>query len=345
MSIDDRGGDFGGSRGNDNGVDHGSLGHGTRRAFYMAAIEADAEILAGRGLRGEETADGAADGAMTLCIIDEPELHQHPLRQALLLEALRGLSREPATQVVYATHSPHFVTLKTRMELRKVGRAPGGICIQDGADVSKESIKSGVLRAMEEAVFASGAVLVEGYDDETILKALLEHKTVDGRSMRSVFDRKEFAIVNCDGKGNIAHFHNVLKSLEIRHFALWDADMHRAGGKKGDEEKDKKCHKKEDDLQRIRAENAKLLSLFGEESRLGEVERAGSGHVAGKGWACFGHDAPRHFAGHLGMSAERLEKRIHDGEDIKKLFGTQKTAEGEFAGDVLPRMLDALGGG
>jgi putative ATP-dependent endonuclease of OLD family len=48
--------------------------------------------------------------AFTLILFDEPEAFLHPSQQGRMNVSLRSLSKDPETQVLISTHSPHFVS-------------------------------------------------------------------------------------------------------------------------------------------------------------------------------------------------------------------------------------------
>lgn len=324
MSIDDRDGDREGSHCN-YGVDHGSLGHGTRRAFYMAAIEADAEILAGSGARD----GGATDGALTLCIIDEPELHQHPQRQALIFDALRRLSEEPSSQVIYATHSPHFVSLGAQMDICRVSRTGAEIGVRGTAGTKGMSVSEGVARPIGEAIFSNGAILVEGLHDEAIMRVVLRATPHGGGTLMSVLAGREVAVVNCLSKYNIEHYYRILDALGVACFVVWDGDMDVG---------------KDPGLDQAKKTNRRLLRMAGADpGRAAEIEGAGSDDcIVGDGWACFGHNLPAYFSKYFELEPRRLKGMIRDGADIAQRLDRERLFQSEFYKRALPSMRRTL---
>jgi len=186
----------------DRDVDHKYAGHGTKRAFYMATLEVISEMAAEAAERDE-----GQEGPLTVIAIDEPELHQHPQRQKVLLEALRALSGKASHQVVYSTHSPHFVTLKTPMSVRKAVREAGGVGIHDGTSLDRAQVRGRVISAREEAVFANGVILVEGYTDVVALDSIFRsvrqgkktagQRTATGRPVPRKACGTGRAVLNC----------------------------------------------------------------------------------------------------------------------------------------------------
>jgi len=176
------------------GTDIEHVGGGLQRIYLIALLE----TIADQGSEG-----GAPTSRARLVMIDEPELYQHPQRQKVLREALRALSEKNLRQVVYSTHSPHFVTLKVPMSVRKVWQAPSGVRICNGAGLAGAQVRGRVISAMEEAVFANGVILVDGHTDEVILDAIFRGVThrVDGKdqSVMETLIKKEVVVAECGG--------------------------------------------------------------------------------------------------------------------------------------------------
>ena len=177
-------------------------GHGLQRAFIMAALH----HLSRAQAAGAQ--DDPPNGGPSLVLaIEEPELYQHPTRMRHLARLLRSLSDggipgvADRMQVVYATHSPHFVFADRIGQVRLVSKsapsAAGGgepwstsVAGATPADILGDLKRCGaalasagavdhfLLRAMGPAVsegfFADAIVLVEGPSDRIILEAVAE---------------------------------------------------------------------------------------------------------------------------------------------------------------------------
>jgi len=307
-------------------VSHKYAGHGTKRAFYMSVLEAISEMPA----KGGEGTPGRPD-SLTIIAIDEPELHQHPQRQKAILKALCALSRRGPRQVVYSTHSPHFVMLKAPMSVRRVVREVGGTRIHDGRGIGKAQVRGAVISAMEEAVFARGVILVEGYTDAVVLGAVLRGTThrVNGKdqSVMETLIKAEVAIAECGGKPNVTRFCDVLDSLDIRKFVVWDGDSHHKG-------KQKKAETRE--------RNAGIIRALGlDPGFLGRVEAARGGDcVVGDACACFGFDGATYFAKCFGMRhRDELEGAIAGGRDLDADLCLDALEKTGFFVEVVPAIL------
>ena len=293
-------------------LDYAHVGHGARRALHMAALETDADIL-GKG------------GAVTLYIIDEPELHQHPMRQALVLGALRKLSEAPSSQVIYATHSPYLVELGPRMRICRIRRLGERTVTQSAPGV--EPGGGGAACPIGEAIFANGAILVEGYSDAMVLRDILRATPYDGRPIIDTLASKEIAVMDCGSKYNIEHYYRALVRLGIACFVLWDGDMGM---------------KEAPALAQAQSTNTKLLEIIGEAGRAREIQRAGACDcIVGANWACFGHDLPSYFARYSDSGPKELERKVKGGMGIVSMLDA-RFSQSEFCKAALPSLCRTL---
>ena len=286
--------------GNMRNIDHKYMGHGTKRGFYMAALEVKAEI----SKRIEKDRE-----ALTLVIIDEPELHQHPQRQKLLLQALQTLSKKH--QVVYTTHSSLMITLKTPMGIRKVVKDGNRVKVRKGAKLSKASIRGRILKAMEEAIFASGIIVVEGYTDEVIFNTIFRKIKYNKKSIMGALVKKEVTVVACEGKGSIKHFYHVFESLGIKQFVVWDGDLNNEGTE-------------------ARERNKVIVGKIGmKQEFLEELESKKDTYVEGPSCVCFGLDGTTYWAEYFG-NLKDLKGVIKRGERIDSKFNITKFKNSDF---------------
>lgn len=212
----------------------GRQGHGVQRAYILALLY--------------ELADGApttGDSSPRLVMmIEEPELYQHPTRARLLARVLGELTsgEGPQTQVIYATHSPHFVGLD-RLESLRVLRLESGethpstkINTVDLTDIATRLWTAGGeegdpytaetllprLRLLgqvpvADGFFADGVVLVEGEEDRAFLLAAALEAGFD-------FDMLNLAVLPVGGKTNLDRPILVFRALGIPVYTLFDGD-------------------------------------------------------------------------------------------------------------------------
>lgn len=229
-------------------------GHGLQRAFVLTLLQHLARTAAvPEGPMGDE-GDGDEEARPVsipnlILAIEEPELYQHPTKQRHLASVLRRLSSgvlpgaAGTTQVVFATHSPMFVSLTNADDIRfatriavegsehkqselqaldlgevarKLERANGKPVGTYTAETLKPRLH--ILGAdLAEGFFASGVVLVEGRSDRAAILAIAE-------LMGANFGAAGIAILSVEGKNNLDRPHVIFRELGIPVYAVWDCD-------------------------------------------------------------------------------------------------------------------------
>ncbi len=318
---------------NNRNIEHKYVGQGTKRAFYMAALEVRADILMIETKEGDAKKIVKDKNALTLVIIDEPELHQHPQRQRLLLLALQKLSNA-SHQVVYTTHSSLMVTLKTPMEIRKVVRDSKGVHVHTGDTLKDLPVRGRMIKAMEEAIFASGAIVVEGHTDETIINTILRETNHDGQPIMDTLIKEEAAVVACGGKESMQNFCDVFKSLEIKQFVIWDGDLEKKDGKVKDPKEEAKNNRER--AKNARAQNKKIADKIDmKQESLEELETKKDEYVEALGGLCFGIDGPTYLEKHFDVPKGDLERIVKKGEDIGPKFISTGFEDTEFYKSII----------
>jgi len=225
-------------------------GHGLQRAFIMTMLQYLERRRTSHGTTAREAGTEGVQLPNVIIGIEEPELYQHPDRQRHIARVLRQLAavssvpEVPSTQVIYTTHSPHFVGLDRFDDIRLVRKAAGDpaavptttICSTTLTDVAAElamasSATAGrytaeTLRArlnplmtpwMNEGFFADAVVLVEGDQDRA---AVLATATTLGYEL----ERLGFAVIPCLSKTNVDRPALIFRSLGIPTYLIWDSD-------------------------------------------------------------------------------------------------------------------------
>ena len=235
-------------------TDVGRSGHGVQRAFIFAALQQLSSSQ--RATDNSETSDDDSDveGASisvptTILAIDEPELYQHPSRQRHIASTLRDLASGGDdgplghVQIIFTTHSPHFVSLDRCDDVRVIAKAGidgsnpaateakfvnieslGGertVGNRRGAQPSLDAIRTNLAAITSiqtnEGFFAAVVVLVEGDTDKAVLKAIAS-------SMNCDFDAYDVAVVPVGGKGSLVRPLRVFMGLGIPTYVVWDGD-------------------------------------------------------------------------------------------------------------------------
>lgn len=232
-------------------------GHGLQRAFVFTLLQ---HLARTSTIQADELGDAEAEGGeeveaeppqapSLILAIEEPELYQHPTKQRHFAEVLRALSggalpgAHGPTQIVFASHSPLFVSLARANEIRLVRRTPcddseykqcalnfldlGAVARQLEIGWQKPagsySAASLVPRLhilgseLAEGFFAAGIVLVEGRSDKAALLAT-------ARLMGLSFEAASIAVLSAEGKDNLDRPYVIFRELGIPTFLLWDCD-------------------------------------------------------------------------------------------------------------------------
>jgi len=286
-------------------LDHKSVGHGTKRAFHMAAMEAFAEM-------SPRTAD-----RLILLLVDEPELHQHPARQRRILQTYRRLSRQPHFQVIYSTHSQEFVDLGEIHGLYRISRdRNSGVVATLAPELPDRVRRWNTARKLVEGLFSAGVVLVEGWEDQAILDGIFSATTIGNKSIMKAFIESDINIIDCHGIDNIPEFARFFKGLGIPMFAMWDADGHNSGFEK----------------------NRRILDAMGEKATF-DVRPCSECNSGGK-FVCFACDACVYFKEMFGYPANdddpgtrhKIKDKIKEMGDLRPLFRTPEFEASDFAG-------------
>lgn len=217
-------------------------GHGLQRVFIMTLLQYLSTINTNSG-----QSESVSDLPTLVLIIEEPELYQHPNRQRHISEICLALSEcrvegvSSTTQVVYSTHSPHFVGLDRIGQIRLLRKQTdvdgkpkitkiSSTTISDlvtqlstyhGDKYSEYNIvpRLHMIRTpwINEGFFSKCAVLVEGDSDRATLLGASKTLGID-------LESKGVSIIPCFGKGNLDKVAIIFKQLDIPTYVIWDND-------------------------------------------------------------------------------------------------------------------------
>lgn len=168
-----------------------------------------------------------------ILLIDEPELHQHPIRREAFYDILKKLSK--TSQIVYATHSQKFISLTDLPKIRffkmnKKGISFKKISFKEISDLAKKIERKSTPKLVEqhlsitdtsyfrESLFSNTVVLVEGITDKLIIEKVAKNIGKD-------FVSRGISVVSCDGKSNLREQIILFKELNINVYVIWDLDM------------------------------------------------------------------------------------------------------------------------
>ncbi len=238
-------------------------GHGLQRALILALLQQlsltdmTLPVASTEMPIAPTTNDETSRPTDLILAIEEPELYLHPSRSRYLSNLLNKLSikkedlTEVRTQVIYATHSPFFVSLNRFDQIRIARKyeTPDFEVLQAAITsfstkqaieklanlynepIGKFSIESFQARLapvmtsiMNEGFFADVVVIVEGVSEIGILWAMQE---IMGKN----WDALNIAVVSAGGKNNIDRPVIIFEGFGIPTFFIFDGDAQNIGKK------------------------------------------------------------------------------------------------------------------
>lgn len=214
------------------------IGHGSQRAFIMALLQQIAAAPAAAAQGGQR---GPPPAPAFVLVIEEPEIYQHPSRQRRMARAFSQMSGKGAAapvQILYTTHSPHFVGIDRIENIRLVQKRKAGdrgmyettisstslseVKTTLGVDAladepAIERLRTAMTPWLNEGFFAKLVVLVEGDNDYAAIVGA-------ARSLGIEFEDMNVAVIPCGGKYNMDKPLAVFRSIRIPTYMVWDAD-------------------------------------------------------------------------------------------------------------------------
>ncbi len=152
-------------------------------------------------------------------LIEEPEIYLHPQTQRSLYQTLKEIGKE--NQVIYTTHSPHFVEasepeniiLVRKDKVTTVQRSK--IVLGNGR---KEKLKRTSNASHNEMFFAKKVLIVEGDTEEHAFPAWASKLGV-------CLDSLGYSVIDAGGKNNIIDYAEICRSLGIETHIVFDTDI------------------------------------------------------------------------------------------------------------------------
>lgn len=180
------------------------LGHAAQNALVIAIFQAYEALR--------------KSGAVFL--IEEPEMYLHPHRCRFFYETLRRLSA--TNQIIYTTHSPHFVSVPEFEEVRIVYRdSRNRTAVRASSLEADEALREKLRKEMDpersELFFASHVILVEGDTEKLAFPEWARRLGVD-------LDRLGISVVEVGGKRNLPAFADIVASFGIPLTIVFDTD-------------------------------------------------------------------------------------------------------------------------
>lgn len=152
-------------------------------------------------------------------IIDEPDLHLHPLWQNLLLGLFFELAQERKIQFLLVTHSPTFITPKSIRNTVRVYMLDGQskVAVPPALDEGDKDLFL-IVNVFNNAkiFFADKVILVEGQVDNLIYHSIL-------RKLQPQFGETEvIEVLDVQGKNNLERFKKFLNKWQIKSYRIAD---------------------------------------------------------------------------------------------------------------------------
>lgn len=188
---------------NDFEINATELGSGFQNALVIAILKAF-----------EERKKSGA-----LFLIEEPEMFLHPQMQRSLYKTIRNLSA--TNQIIYTTHSPHFVTIPEYDEIFIISKNENGTKINKSSLEKTSDIEEKFIKELDpernELFFAKKVLLVEGDTEKLVLPEYAKRENLD-------FDNVGSTIIEVGGKRNLKSFANLVLSFNIPLGIIYDTD-------------------------------------------------------------------------------------------------------------------------
>jgi putative ATP-dependent endonuclease of OLD family len=189
--------------------DHGfavsatEVGEGFQNAIVLAVLRAF-----------EETRRSGA-----ILLIEEPEMFLHPQMQRSLYKTLRKIGE--TNQVIYTTHSPHFVSVPDYRDVLLVRCNEEGTYVVQSPLAADNKRREKLLKELDpersELFFAKRLLLVEGDTEKLAFPGYAAGLDID-------LDRAGATIVEVGGKRNLKDFAELAISFQIPTGIVYDKD-------------------------------------------------------------------------------------------------------------------------
>jgi putative ATP-dependent endonuclease of the OLD family len=190
------------------------MGGGMQNAIVLAILQAF-----------EETRRKGA-----ILLIEEPEMFLHPQTQRSLYKTMREIGH--TNQIIYATHSPHFVSVPEYDQVMLVRREEKGTIARMSdlptSDRRREKLVKELDPERNELFFARKLLIVEGDTEKLAFPAYAAWMGID-------LDREGATIVEVGGKKNLLEFARIAISFGIPTGVVYDADSSDSDGKRKEE--------------------------------------------------------------------------------------------------------------
>jgi len=179
------------------------LGEGIQNALVLAILQA----FEARRKRG------------AILLIEEPEMFLHPQMQRSLYKTLQEIGK--TNQVIYTTHSSHFVAVPDYDKVALVRKNDDGTSVRLSDLPMDEKRKEKLLKELDpernELFFATRVLFVEGDTEKLAFPEYARRLCLD-------LDKAGASIVEVGGKRNLLEFSRIAGSFRIPFGVVYDED-------------------------------------------------------------------------------------------------------------------------
>jgi predicted ATP-dependent endonuclease of OLD family len=166
-----------------------------------------------------------------ILLIEEPEMFLHPQMQRSLYKTLCRIGEK--NQVIYTTHSPHFVTVPDYHQVVLARKTAGATKIFLSTLPTNESRREKLIKELDpernELFFATRLLIVEGDTEKLAFPAYCKTLDID-------LDATGATIIEVGGKRNLMEFASIATSFGIPTGIVYDKDGSDFGKDKKAEE-------------------------------------------------------------------------------------------------------------
>jgi len=170
---------------------------------------------------------GEQTDKFVLYLFEEPDNHLHPTSMKALSEDLVQCSEENNSNVFITTHSPHLLNQFSFKDMIPLSNTEDRQTIIRKMNVTRSDREIRIALGkyglvLPEALLANKIIVVEGANDVTIIRALINLKS--GVSA----DRQDIMVVPAGGKGAVVDLSGLLQEMDVEWKAVFDWDATEA---------------------------------------------------------------------------------------------------------------------
>lgn len=153
-----------------------------------------------------------------MIVIDEPEVHFHPIMISRLANNFMDISESNNNQIIIISHSPRFVNYK--LIDSKQPNVLTSIIKKDYKSLVHSTPRDFIPKLKEhlfdsDMFFGLSSLIVEGSDDYFAMKAISDH-------FGGLFEKYDITLIHCCGVGNVFHKIEIHNAFKIPFIAMTD---------------------------------------------------------------------------------------------------------------------------